>query len=98
MQIATRVTHWWEMTFGVAGLAYAAHQGWLGDAAGRWIRRFDLRIPYVALGLFFHVGLWVSVNIGTFSAVTLAFYVAFLSPQEWSRLARRVGATGGAIK
>jgi hypothetical protein len=97
-QIATVTTHWWEMTFAVAGLAYGARLGWFGERVLRWARRFDLRIPYIVVGLGLHVGLFVAVNVATFSPVTLAFYIAFLDPDEWSRLGAWIRRRGRPIQ
>jgi hypothetical protein len=96
MQAMTWTTQWWEITFWVVGLAYLARQGFAGDRLQRGARRFDLRIPYLLIGVGFHVGLWVSLDVGIFSPATLAYYIAFIDPSEWARLGsklRRLGTT-----
>jgi len=86
LQVATVVTHYWEITFGLVGAAYVAQQGWLGDRARAFALRFDLRWVYATFGVAFHVGLFVLVDVGPFSLATLGYYAAFLSPAEWERL------------
>ncbi len=94
LQVATVVTHYWEVTFGVVGVAYAAQQGWLGDRLRALALRFDLRLLYATFGIAFHLGLFVLVDVGPFSLATLGFYAAFLSPDEWERLAARLTRRG----
>lgn len=50
----------------------------------RWTRRAAL-----AFGVALHVGLWVTMELGTFSWVILASYVAFIDPELVSRLSAR---------
>jgi hypothetical protein len=48
----------------------------------RWTRRAAL-----AFGVALHVGLWATMELGTFSWVILASYIAFIDPQlvsQWS--------------
>jgi hypothetical protein len=40
----------------------------------------------------------VAVNVATFSPVTLAFYIAFLDPDEWSRLGAWIRRRGRPIQ
>ena len=49
----------------------------------RWTRRAAL-----VFGIALHVGLWVTMELGTFSWVILASYIAFMNPQLVSRWAK----------
>ena len=51
----------------------------------RWTRRVAL-----LFGVALHVGLWVSMELGTFSWVILASYIAFVDPQTVSNLWARL--------
>lgn len=62
---------------------------WLGlrsrDGGGRltrWAKRVDPRGLWTVLGLVLHLGIFVTMEVGTFSEVTLAFYLALWSPDE----------------
>jgi Vitamin K-dependent gamma-carboxylase len=62
----------------------------------RWLVRWDLRKPFVLVGVCLHVGVLLLLNVGPFSLISLAYYLAFLRPQElerpWSWLRTRLGA------
>jgi len=79
-QFGTVVAWWWEVSFFVLGLWFVAHFGWVGERARTLAHRFDLRWPYLGIGIFLHLSLAVLMNLGTFTAVTLAFYVLCFDP------------------
>ena len=85
-QLGTAVTVVWESTWGVV-LWWL----WLRDTADRGGRlrrlaeRVNLRRVYVLIGIVFHSTLWVMMNLGPFSAVTLAYYLCLYRGQEWRR-------------
>jgi len=83
LQALTVVTWWWEVTFAVLGVWFAARQGWLGGRLERIAGRWDLRWPYLGIGVGMHLTLLVFMNVGPFSAASLAFYAAFVEPWEW---------------
>ncbi len=55
----------------------------------RWSRKIRLRELYAAVGLAFHVVVLVTMEVGPFSLVSLAWYAAVVHPWEWDRLLRR---------
>ncbi|MEQ1503274.1 MAG: hypothetical protein ABMB14_13640 [Myxococcota bacterium] len=89
-QLATTVTWLWEVTAPVWLLAtwYGATRdrpGWLRA----WSNRLHLRTVYAAIGIGMHVVIWATMEVGPFSPLSLAFYVAMVHPEEWERLAAR---------
>lgn len=48
-----------------------------------WRPRVDLRSLYLAYGLAMHVTLWIFLDLGPFSAITLAFYPCFYHHDEY---------------
>jgi hypothetical protein len=80
-QIGTAVSWWFECTFWVVGVWFLARRGLLGERAKRWTR-FDLRLPYVAAGLGMHFMIFVTMDVGPFSAVTLVYYFALLESDD----------------
>ena len=45
-------------------------------------QRGDLRTPFVLIGVLMHGTIWVMMNVGPFSAVTLSLYPALYHPDE----------------
>lgn len=80
-RIGSAVSIWWELTFGVMALWFAARRGWLGTRATK-LFRWDLRWLYLGIGVAMHASLSVLMQLGPFSAATVAFYVAFFEPRE----------------
>jgi len=74
-QLGTVVTVLWEISWFVVPLAL------LWRASGRRLR-FDPRPLYLGLGLLVHGTLWVMVNLGPFTPITLSFYVLVYRPDE----------------
>ena len=63
------------------------------------LRRWDLRKPFAAIGIGLHVGVLIFLNVGPFSFISLAYYLALLRPHEMHGViarARRRQASGGA--
>ena len=79
-RVGTFVAWWWEAGFLLAGLWWLGHLGWLGESVRRRFDRVDLRWPFLGIGLLTHGILAVFLNVGTFTAVTLAFYLLWLDP------------------
>lgn len=50
---------------------------------GSWVASPRLRTAFVACGLALHGTLWVLLELGPFSPVTLAMYLALFHPDEW---------------
>lgn len=100
-QIATAITWHWETGAFLMFLFYwyratPERKGWLRRQANR----FDLRIPFLAIGLMLHLGILLLIAVGPFSYASLAYYVAFLRPQEleklWLDVRRRFGSRSRA--
>lgn len=79
LQVATGVAWWWESTWVLVGvwMVFSRH-----PRCPAWLRRADLRLPYVLLGVLTHGILGVAMNLGPFSAITLAYYVCLLRPGD----------------
>lgn len=77
LQLGTAVSWWWESLWVVLGVALVLrHPGVPSRWWSRWARWVDLRLPFVAVGLVLHGLLWVLLNVGPFTPITLACYVA----------------------
>ncbi len=82
-RIGTFVAWWWEFSFFVLGLWFLARAAWMGSRLEGLAKRWDLRIPYIGIGLVMHLTLWVAMDLGTFTVISLSFYVLLYSPAEW---------------
>jgi hypothetical protein len=58
----------------------------------RWTRRAAL-----TLGVLMHVGMWATLDLGTFSFVMLASYIAFIPPERIERWLPGVSPRGALI-
>ena len=58
------------------------------------VDRYDPRLPFAISGLTMHLGIMVTMNVGPFSPLSMAFYLCLWHPDEW-RWPRRVPATAG---
>jgi hypothetical protein len=103
-QLATAVTHLWEL--GAPLLLLAALYRRTSDRPGRRIlRRIFLRVPvreiYVAVGVVFHLSLAFTLRLGIFPFAMLACFPAFFRPDELDRALRGCLAAGrrlGALR
>jgi hypothetical protein len=80
-QIGTAVTHAFEVSAPIVLLA-----AW-------WLRkrsRFDLRIPFVVVGLVLHLGILVLMEVGPFSLIVIAFYPCLFAPKVAQKAASTV--------
>lgn len=91
-RIGTAVTWWWEVLGPLGLVAWLAS---LPDAApgriGRFANRIHLRPVWAGIGLALHLLIAATMEVGTFSLVSLAFYACVVHPSDWDRLARRRG-------
>ena len=85
-QIATAMTWHWETSAWLMFLVYyfrytRERPGRLRALSNRW----DLRVPYVAVGLCMHLGILITLNVGPFSWVAFAYYICLFQPDEVER-------------
>jgi len=95
--LATAVTWHFEVCAPLLLLHYRAlRQRETGSRLRRWLVRFDLRKPFVMIGVCLHAGILLLLNVGPFSFISLAYYLALLRPAEleqvWLRLRGRLRA------
>jgi hypothetical protein len=55
-----------------------------GGRLRRLANRYDLRLPYLAVGVMLHLGILIALFVGPFSYASLAYYPAFFSFAELS--------------
>lgn len=85
-QIATAVTWHWELSaFGMFLYLWYRLTPERGGRLRRWANRYDLRLPYLAVGVMLHLGILCALCVGPFSYASLAYYPAFFSFAELSQ-------------
>ena len=92
-QVATTVTWFWEVSAPLWILAV----WWSMDPTRpgrlpRWSNRIGLRWIYAAIGVFMHAAIFVSMDVGPFSFLSLVYYVLTVHPWEWERWLRQRSA------
>lgn len=103
-QVGTFVSGWWETTFFLVPLNMRLRrrvaEGKRYWPINRLLARWDLRVPYLAIGVMMHVTLTVVLDLGLFSVIMLSLYPCLLRPPEarrvlewfallWGKAARR---------
>jgi hypothetical protein len=82
-QVATATAWVWEVTAPV--LLVVLWYRRTRRRSGR-LRAFCNRLPlrglWVAVGLTVHLGIWIFMDVGPFSAIALAYYVCLFQPEE----------------
>ena len=95
-QIATAVTWHWELSaFGMFLYLWYRHTPARGGRLRAWANRYDLRLPYLAIGVMLHLGIAAALCVGPFSYASLAYYPAFFSWAElsqWRKLRFRLAS------
>lgn len=97
-RVATAVTWHWEQLALLLLLVY--YYRYTRERPGRLRRLFnrrDLRKPWAFIGIGLHVGILLVINVGPFSLISMAYYLALWTPDEleggaarlWRRLRRR---------
>jgi hypothetical protein len=93
-QVGTFVSKWWEVTFFLVPLSMRQRrrkeEGKKLGPVRRLLARWDLRKPYIVLGILFHVSLTVLMDLGMFSVAMLSLYPCLLKPKEARRVLERV--------
>ncbi|TNE90682.1 MAG: hypothetical protein EP330_07585 [Deltaproteobacteria bacterium] len=85
-RIGTAGTVWWEMLFPLMLVALFAETGRLGPLGER-LRRVHFREVFLAIGVFFHLCLWATLELGIFPPAMLVLYPCFFAPEEVERAA-----------
>ncbi|MET0412770.1 MAG: HTTM domain-containing protein [Polyangiaceae bacterium] len=89
-RVATATTHLWEV--GAPIVLVAAYYRRSAERSGlvrRLFNRLPVRNAYVLIGLFFHLSLAVTMELGIFPFGMLALFPAFFRPEELKRALAR---------
>ncbi|MBX2797512.1 MAG: hypothetical protein KTR31_07590 [Myxococcales bacterium] len=87
-QLATMVTWFWE----VLAPTWLLAVWWAGRTdvgrIGQWANRIGYRWIYMGIGLFMHLAIFLTMEVGPFSFISVCFYAAMVHPAEWHSLVR----------
>ncbi|HVZ31694.1 MAG TPA: hypothetical protein VG963_04665, partial [Polyangiaceae bacterium] len=83
LRLGTALTwHWEQLSCLLLAVFYfratRRRPGRLRAAFNRW----DLRLPWAAIGISLHLGILILIDVGPFSFVSLAYYVNLFAPEE----------------
>lgn len=82
-QLATATTWIWEVAAPVLLLIfYFRYTADRGGRLRRWMNRFDLRKPWMLIGIMLHIGILIAMDVGHFSQITMALYLCLWQPEE----------------
>ncbi|MFT4623850.1 MAG: hypothetical protein ACI8PZ_002506 [Myxococcota bacterium] len=90
-QIGTAVTVLWEWSAPMVLLFF--HYRMTPERGGRlrqWTLRYKLHLWWLAVGVVFHLGIAATLELGLFPWAMLATYIAFVHPDEWAALWRKI--------
>lgn len=97
-QLATAVVWHWETAFWLMlPVFYYRYTRERGGRLRRAFNRWDLRKPFLFVGLCMHIGILIAFNVGPFSWVSVAYYICFFEPAEVERALGRVAALGRRV-
>lgn len=96
--IGTGVTWLFESTWALLPLYLWKRRPGATGRLARFAQRVDLRYAYAAFGLALHVGIWVLMQVSTFSWITLSFYAALWRPEEVTRALGWLGRRAGSAR
>lgn len=93
-QVSTALVWCFELSWPLLGLAlYLRQKPGEGGRVRRLLRRMDPRTPYVVFGVAMHLMILAFMEVGPFSAISLAYYPCLYRADElrrgWARLRRR---------
>lgn len=93
-QLGTGMSWFWEVSAPLWLLTFwyrrtRTRSGWLRA----WSNSVDLRVIYAVIGAIFHGALFVFMDVGPFSPISLSYYFAVFDPEEYDAAWRRL--TGG---
>ena len=84
-QVASAITWHWELSaFCMFLYLWYRRTPERGGRLRRLANRYDLRLPYLAVGVMLHLGILIALCVGPFSYASLAYYPAFFSFAELS--------------
>jgi len=96
-QIGTAITWHWEQLTPILLLWFYFRYTPSPEQPGRlrrWLGRWDLRKPWAIIGVGLHMGILLTMNVGPFSLISMAYYVCLWRAEEveaaWARLKRRL--------
>lgn len=93
-RVGTFVTLLWEWSAPLLIAVYLArHLGPRAGAFGRWVRRWRPEWAWAGVGVLFHLGIAVGLDLGVFPWAMLALYPVFLHPNDLGRAVARLRAT-----
>lgn len=84
--------HWEQLTILLLLVFYYRYTRSRPGRLRRLINRWDLRKPWVLIGVGLHVSILLLLNVGPFSWVSLAYYPCLFGPDELEPAARRLMA------
>jgi hypothetical protein len=93
LQGATAIA--WHFEVSAPLLLLVAYYRDTADRPGRLralFNRHDLRRPWALVGIAMHLGIWALLNLGQFSWISIAYYLALWRPDELEALGARVAA------
>ncbi len=92
LQVATALTWFWEVS-AILLLVFFYYRA-TAERQGRFralILRRDLRLGFIAVGFIVHIGILLTLNVGPFSWVSLAYYLCFFHPNELIAFGHKLG-------
>ncbi len=91
VRVATAVTWHWELAAPLLLVWYWAKATSERDGRlRRIVTRFDWRKVFAYIGVGLHLGIFLAMDVGPFSLLTLTYYLAFLTPDEMRGLLDRI--------
>ncbi len=85
-QLGTAFSWHWEHSAPVLLVAgYCRFTASRGGRLRNALNRFDLRWPWLAIGLCMHAGIWAAIQVGPFSLAAVTFYPALFGSRELER-------------
>ena len=90
-QAATLTTWCWEICAPLLLLAYVFRSTRTRPGRMRgWMNTHDFRTLYAAFGIAMHLGIFLTMEVGPFTWISLAFYACLWHPDEWTHVWRRL--------
>jgi hypothetical protein len=98
LRLGTAVTwHWEQLTILLLPVFYfratRGQPGKLRAAFNRW----DLRLPWAAVGVALHLGILALIDVGPFSVISLAYYINLFTPEELERWVGKLASARAAL-